>query len=55
MVKQGASFGFGLESGSKPELILALAALASQPREGALLICNGYKVPTPRSFTTIDG
>ncbi|MEM8677184.1 MAG: biosynthetic arginine decarboxylase [Cyanobacteria bacterium P01_G01_bin.67] len=37
---------FGLEAGSKPELIIALAALAEkQQREDLqpLLICNGYK------------
>ena len=36
----GEPFGFGLEAGSKPELLIAMALL-EQP--DALLICNGYK------------
>ncbi|HVU37596.1 MAG TPA: biosynthetic arginine decarboxylase [Opitutales bacterium] len=36
----GEDYGFGIEAGSKPELIIALAAL---DRRSALLICNGYK------------
>ena len=36
----GAEFSHGLEVGSKPELVAALAVLES--REG-LIICNGYK------------
>ena len=36
----GEEYGFGLEAGSKPELLIALAAL---DRKQALLICNGYK------------
>ena len=36
----GEEYNFGLEAGSKPELIVALAAL---DRRSALLICNGYK------------
>jgi arginine decarboxylase-like protein len=36
-----AGAGWGLEVGSKPELLLAMSALAGRP--GALLICNGYK------------
>jgi arginine decarboxylase len=39
----GAPFHFGLEAGSKPELIAALAA--HRDPEG-LIICNGYKDPT---------
>jgi len=38
----GEEYGFGLEAGSKPELMIALAAL---DRRQALLICNGYKDP----------
>ncbi len=36
----GQPYQFGLEVGSKPEL---LAGLALQNQEGALIICNGYK------------
>jgi arginine decarboxylase len=38
----GIPYRFGLEVGSKPEL---LAGLALQSQEGALIICNGYKDP----------
>ena len=48
LVRYGQPYQFGLEAGSKPELIIALAAL--EPLENdrndnskALLICNGYK------------
>jgi len=40
IVQFGAPLGVGLEAGSKPELLIALAVLDT---EGALLICNGYK------------
>jgi len=40
IVEFGAPFGVGLEAGSKPELLIALALLDT---EGALLVCNGYK------------
>lgn len=36
----GARYGHGLEAGSKPELIIALAHLESQE---ACIVCNGYK------------
>lgn len=36
----GRAYDYGLEAGSKPELLIALAML---DREGDLLICNGYK------------
>jgi arginine decarboxylase len=36
----GESYDFGLEAGSKPELLIALALLENK---NALLICNGYK------------
>ncbi len=36
----GEEYNFGLEAGSKPELLVAMAAL---DRRSALLICNGYK------------
>jgi arginine decarboxylase len=40
IVAAGKEFNFGLEAGSKPELMIALAM-----HEGAqrLIICNGYK------------
>jgi len=38
----GQPFRFGLEVGSKPEL---LAGLALQDQEGSLIVCNGYKDP----------
>lgn len=40
IVQYGASQGVGLEAGSKPELLIALAILDTP---GALIICNGYK------------
>lgn len=48
LVRYGKSYYFGLEAGSKPELMIALAML--EPSDApeaehnqALLICNGYK------------
>lgn len=41
IVKFGEQFGFGLEAGSKPELLIAISKLI-QTRD-SLLICNGYK------------
>lgn len=40
LVRFGKPHQFGLEAGSKPELLIALAMLDTS---GALLICNGYK------------
>ncbi len=40
LVSAGKEWQFGLEAGSKPELLIALAALKE---EGGLIICNGYK------------
>lgn len=40
LVRFGEPFQFGLEAGSKPELMIALALLKTP---GALLTCNGYK------------
>lgn len=40
LVHFGKPYQFGLEAGSKPELLIALASLSTP---GALLICNGYK------------
>ncbi|CAL5374522.1 unnamed protein product [Camellia sinensis] len=42
IVKFGAGFRFGLEAGSKPELLLAMSCLCKGSTE-ALLICNGCK------------
>src|SRR6266540_5231627 len=39
----GKPYGFGLEVGSKPEL---LAGLALQAEPDSLIICNGYKDPS---------
>ena len=39
IVKWGASFGFGLEAGSKPELIAVLTLL----NDDRPIICNGFK------------
>src|ERR1700724_1231997 len=40
IVDAGEQFHFGLEAGSKPELV---AALAMQKGPESLIICNGYK------------
>ena len=40
IIEFGAPLGVGLEAGSKPELLIALALLDTPD---ALLICNGYK------------
>ena len=40
LVRAGQPHQFGLEAGSKPELLIALASLDTP---GALLLCNGYK------------
>jgi len=40
LVAFGAKHGIGLEAGSKPELLIALALLDTP---NALIICNGYK------------
>ncbi|KAK7351895.1 hypothetical protein VNO77_11654 [Canavalia gladiata] len=42
IVKFGSDFRFGLESGSKPELLLAMSCLCKGSSE-ALVICNGFK------------
>ncbi|MEO1620738.1 MAG: biosynthetic arginine decarboxylase, partial [Cyanobacteria bacterium J06632_3] len=40
LVRFGKAYQFGLEAGTKPELMIALANLNTP---GALIICNGYK------------
>lgn len=42
IVKFGSPFRFGLEAGSKPELLLSMTCLSKGNPE-ALLICNGFK------------
>jgi arginine decarboxylase len=42
IIDAGEQFHFGLEAGSKPELV---AALATQKDSESLIICNGYKDP----------
>lgn len=42
IVEFGLPFRFGLEAGSKPELLLAMSCL-TRGNPDALLICNGYK------------
>lgn len=39
IVEFGEEFDYGLEAGSKPELLIALSAM----RRSGLVICNGYK------------
>jgi len=40
IIKSGGKYGFGLEVGSKPELLIALALLDEPDR---IIICNGFK------------
>jgi arginine decarboxylase len=40
IISHGRAYGMGLEAGSKPELLVALALLDTPE---ALIICNGYK------------
>jgi arginine decarboxylase-like protein len=42
IIEYGRKSRFGLEAGSKPELLIAIANL--RENDDALLICNGYKV-----------
>eukprot|EP00899_Mesostigma_viride_P007390 jgi/Mesvir1/16652/Mv10190-RA.2 len=42
-VSFGSRYAFGLEAGSKPELLIAMSVLKRCGAPGALLICNGYK------------
>ncbi|KAL7118652.1 hypothetical protein ACP275_02G016600 [Erythranthe tilingii] len=42
IVKFGSGFRFGLEAGSKPELLLAMSCLCNGSPD-ALLVCNGFK------------
>ena len=48
LVRYGKPYHFGLEAGSKPELMIALATLEPDPNPESeqgqtLLVCNGYK------------
>ena len=40
LMEQGSDFDIGLEAGSKPELLVAIALL---PEKSGLIVCNGYK------------
>lgn len=40
LVERGAPYNLGLEAGSKPELLVAMALLK---KDSGLLVCNGYK------------
>ena len=40
IVEAGKPYGYGLEAGSKPELLAVMALLQD---DGGLIICNGYK------------
>lgn len=42
IVEFGSRFRFGLEAGSKPELLLAMSCLCKGNKE-AFLVCNGFK------------
>ncbi|XP_023511798.1 arginine decarboxylase-like [Cucurbita pepo subsp. pepo] len=42
IVKFGSPFRFGLEAGSKPEILLAMSCLC-KGNSDALLVCNGFK------------
>ncbi|VVA99392.1 unnamed protein product [Arabis nemorensis] len=42
IVEFGSSFRFGLEAGSKPEILLAMSCLCKGD-PGAFLVCNGFK------------
>jgi arginine decarboxylase len=43
VVRGGAPYDYGLEAGSKPELLAAMAMIGHGGSPNALLICNGYK------------
>ncbi len=40
IISEGKRFGFGLEAGTKPEILLAIPAVDGEKRP---IICNGYK------------
>ena len=40
IVQHGQQWGYGLEAGSKPELLIALATMT---HEDGFIVCNGYK------------
>ncbi len=43
LIEVGSPWQYGLEVGSKPELIVALASLAQHQPEERLIVCSGYK------------
>ncbi|KAJ8533685.1 hypothetical protein K7X08_007009 [Anisodus acutangulus] len=54
IVKFGSGFRFGLEAGSKPELLLAMSSLCKGSPEG-LLVCNGFKDAEYISLALVAG
>ena len=43
LMEFGQPFNLGLEAGSKPELLVAIAMMGR--RDGGVIVCNGYKDP----------
>ncbi|CAH8329362.1 unnamed protein product [Eruca vesicaria subsp. sativa] len=43
IVRFGSQFRFGLEAGSKPEILLAMSCLCKGNTDEAFLVCNGFK------------
>jgi len=45
LIQYGAAYGYGLEAGSKPELLASMAMVGGSGGAdgGGLIICNGYK------------
>ncbi|KAF8090502.1 hypothetical protein N665_0475s0036 [Sinapis alba] len=43
IVRFGSQFRFGLEAGSKPEILLAMSCLCKGNADDAFLVCNGFK------------
>ncbi|KAJ0262759.1 Arginine decarboxylase 2 [Hirschfeldia incana] len=43
IVRFGSQFRFGLEAGSKPEILLAMSCLCKGNPDEAFLVCNGFK------------
>ncbi|VAH71743.1 unnamed protein product [Triticum turgidum subsp. durum] len=39
----GHAYSYGLEAGSKPELLIAMSCLTKEANSRAFLVCNGYK------------
>jgi len=44
LIQHGAAYGYGLEAGSKPELLASMAMVGgASGTGGGLIVCNGYK------------